>query len=79
MFQLTTGRSPTAKEARLLQDSLSHYRAEFTKRIADARRLVECGESLSSSEQDGAEVVELAAFTTIANMLLNLDETVTQH
>ena len=75
-FRLATGRQPRDAELALLEKSLRRHREHYAGRPKDAEKLVATGEKTRNEQFD---VVELAAFTTMANTLLNLDETVTQH
>jgi hypothetical protein len=72
-FRLATARKPTAAEGRilreLLQQQLANYRND--KKAADA--LLRIGESPFDSQLDAAE---LAAWTMVASVILNLDETI---
>ena len=76
MFQLCTCRSPNVEElAELVQafrTELRHYRQQSTK----AEQLVAIGETKPAEHLDRAE---LAAWTLVANVLLNLDEVVTKN
>lgn len=74
-FRLTLARKPTQEELTLLEhlytDELTHY-----KQNADAAKsLVKVGESEKPKDLDDAT---LAAWTAIANVLFNLDETITK-
>jgi hypothetical protein len=74
-FRLCTARVPSEKEIailrRIFDESLSKYRQNPTA----AAKLISIGESPRPSEIDSAE---LAAWTAIGNLLLNLDETITK-
>jgi hypothetical protein len=74
-FRLCTGRRPQVRElevlGRLLAGQMSHYRQDPEA----AEALAGVGEF---SRPQGLEVGELAAWTALANVLLNLDETVTK-
>ncbi len=48
-------------------DLLAHYKAE----LAEAKKLIAVGESKADPKLDAAE---LAAWTMVANQLMNLDE-----
>jgi hypothetical protein len=74
-FRLILARKPTQEELTLLEhlytDELTHY-----KQNADAAKsLVKVGESEKPKDIDDAT---LAAWTAIANVLFNLDETITK-
>jgi hypothetical protein len=72
-FRVPLARRPTAEEAAVLKrvfaDQLAHYRAD----AGAARRLLAVGESPADATLDPAE---LAAWATVASVILNLDETV---
>jgi hypothetical protein len=72
-FRLATARKPTAAEGRvlreLLQQQLANYRND--KNAADA--LLRIGESSYDKQIDAAE---LASWTMVASVILNLDETI---
>ena len=49
--------------------------ARFQKEEGDARKLIQIGESRPPEDVDA---IQLAAWTMVANLILNLDETVTK-
>jgi hypothetical protein len=75
VFRLVTARRPTAEEAFLLRalfrKQLAHYRGDKKS----AQDLLSAGESKWDSRLD---ISELAAWTTVASAILNLDETITK-
>jgi hypothetical protein len=74
LFRESTARRPSANELRILlelaQRRLEHYR----KQPALAAKLIAVG----ASKPGNVEAVELAAWTTVASAIFNLDETVTK-
>jgi len=72
-FRVVLARNPSTRELEVVRGVL----ADFEKRFADdpdaARELLSVGES-----KTGAPSEELAAYATVANMILNLDEAVTK-
>jgi hypothetical protein len=74
-FRLCAGRRPDAQERGILLALLEAERNHFAGAPAEARKLAE-GEGLLPME--GFEPRELAAWTVLANALLNLDETLTK-
>jgi len=74
-FRLATARPPTAAERGVLLRALGRERAFFADHPADARALVEVGESGRGRELDA---LELAAWTGVASLILNLSETITR-
>ena len=75
MFRAATARPPSTEEARVLRDlfhkQLAHYRGARTA----ALQLLGVGDSKWDTRLDASEV---AAWTIIANTILNLDETITK-
>lgn len=75
-FQLAVARKPTEREqsrlVELLQQELKHYRAN----AAAAKAMV--SKTSAAPAPAGMDVSELAAWTVIGNVLLNLDETITK-
>ncbi len=74
-FRLTTGRRPTTRELAILKSALAHHRTEFSRNPEGAERLVSVGVSVRRRSID---TVELAAWTAVANLILNLDEVITR-
>jgi mono/diheme cytochrome c family protein len=73
LFRLTTARRPDAKE---MAETLATYRdhlATFTRDSAKAQQLIAVGELKPDAKLNPSE---LAAWTMIANLLLNLDEVI---
>ena len=75
MFRLATARKPNTQELQVLMKGWQHYLNEFQQRPEDAQRLVSTGEFGTDA---GLEPVQLAAYTAVASMVLNLDEVVTK-
>lgn len=74
-FRLATGRAPTERETEILARGLTGYRENFAADPAEGEAFVTAGESAPPEDLD---TVELAAFTAVAGVLLNLDETITK-
>lgn len=74
-FRLCTSRSPNEKEASLLASSLRRFRAQYAADTEGAGKLIATGESKPDANLPAAE---LAAHTSLALLLLNLDETLTK-
>jgi Protein of unknown function (DUF1553)/Protein of unknown function (DUF1549)/Planctomycete cytochrome C len=72
-FRTATSRSPRAGESVVLRDLLAAQRAEYAAAPDAARALLAHGES---PRDERLEIGEHAAWTVIANLLLNLDETI---
>ncbi len=75
MFRLAVARRPDARELAELTSALKDFRAHYRGRLDDARKLVNTGES---RPDPGLAPDELAAWTMIANVVLNLDEVITR-
>jgi mono/diheme cytochrome c family protein len=74
-FRLVTARRPTAREVSLLQDALASYLSDYKGDPEAAGNYLSLGESPRDAELD---VSELAAYSTLAGLILNLDETITK-
>ena len=75
-FRMVTSRDPRPAELSLLADDLQSYESDFDAQPAAATRLLGVGETSFTKELDRAE---LAAFTLVANTILNLDEAITEN
>jgi hypothetical protein len=74
-FRLVTARHPRPAEMTILTASLERTLLDFQADQAGAEALLHVGEAPT---QPGLNAAELAAYTTVASTLLNLDETVTK-
>jgi hypothetical protein len=74
-FRLAVARPPTPREMTVLNEALSSYMAEYKKSPDAARKYLNQGESPRDEELD---VSELAAYSALASLILNLDETITK-
>jgi hypothetical protein len=74
-FRLATARDPNAKELQVLRELERSEAAEYRRNKDAARKLVSVGEDKADAKLDPAE---LAAWTTVASTILNLDETITR-
>ena len=74
-FRLATARMPSPKEQEVLRRVFDDELSVFRKDPRAAAKLLSVGESPRNSRLDAAE---LAAWTTVAGVILNLDETVTK-
>ncbi len=75
LFRRCTGREPDKTELARLTNSLNDFRKRYEVAPADAESLLKVGVAMRPTE---IPVHELAAWTVIANAVLNLHETVTQ-
>ena len=71
-FRLATARFPSARESRILVQVFEQQLAGFRREPARAKQLLSVGEAPVHLE---GRTVELAAWATVANMILSLDET----
>ena len=74
-FRSVTGRYPSEREHTLLYDAYREYNAEFNGELGEAHKFIRIGESEIDERLDPTQ---LAAATTFANVLLNLDEVITK-
>jgi hypothetical protein len=74
-FRLATARVPSGRERAVLVETFKEQLAEFRRQQGDATKLLSVGDSKYDSHLDKPE---LAAWTTVASMILNLDETITK-
>jgi hypothetical protein len=74
-FRLATARRPHPAELTILVNGFEHHLAQYRKDRAAARKLVSAGDAPLNEKLD---VSELAAYTAVASLILNLDETITK-
>jgi hypothetical protein len=74
-FRIATARAPDPDETKVLLDVYQQQLAEYRKHQQAAEKLLSVG---SFNTRPGLDESELAAWTTVASMILNLDETVTK-
>jgi hypothetical protein len=74
--RLTLSRPPRADEAKLLNEALAKFQQRYQDEPAAAKELLAVGQAPASAT---AESSELAAYTLLSNLILNLDETVTRN
>ncbi len=74
-FRLATGRKPRREEIEILQGVLREQLREYRAAPSAAQALLDVGDFKAPTSLDPSE---LAAWSTIASMILNLDETVTK-
>jgi hypothetical protein len=74
-FQLVLTRTPTADEMAILSAGLTRHLEHYRQQPDDAAKLLAAGESPRDEQFDATE---LAAYTAMANVILNLDETITK-
>ncbi|MEO7414885.1 MAG: PSD1 and planctomycete cytochrome C domain-containing protein [Opitutaceae bacterium] len=75
-FRSVTARTPSESERKLLAEALATQRAHFSADLDAAKKVIANGESKPSAALPPAE---LAAWTLLTNLLLNLDETIVRN
>lgn len=75
-FRAVTARFPNPEEKALLAEALSYHRAHFKEQPEAAKKVLSNGESAANPKLPSGE---FAAWTLVANLLFNLDETITNH
>jgi hypothetical protein len=73
-FVATLGREPSLRELDVLNQALQRFQASFAQNPEAAKKFLDIGESKS----DYTDAAKLAAHTSVASMILNLDEAVTK-
>jgi hypothetical protein len=74
-FRLAISRPPATAEQRIVQMLYQEAIERFRRDKSAAEKLVAVGDS---PRDPNIDVTELAAWTTIASVLLNLDETISK-
>jgi hypothetical protein len=75
-YRLTLARKPNAEELSIVGDQLSTHLTRFQQDAEAAKKLISHGDSKPKTELNPSE---LAAYTMVANMILNLDEMLTRN
>lgn len=75
-FRLVTARRPSAGEKAVLKSALSNFVSKYEQDREAAKKLISVGDS-PLNEQFASS--ELAAYTMLASLLLNLDETLNKN
>jgi hypothetical protein len=74
-FRMATARQPTTREAEVLLGLLAEVQKDFSSDAESASKYLTAGESKADAS---LQPVELAAFTMVTHLILNLDEVVTK-
>jgi hypothetical protein len=74
-FRHTLGRTPRTEEIAVLEKTYSEQKDNFEEAPKTADEFLKVGES---KVPEGLDHVEVAAMTAVANVLLNLNETITK-
>jgi mono/diheme cytochrome c family protein len=75
LFKLATARTPDARESAELLSSYEDHLSNYTRDVEAAKKLIAVGESKPDAALNPSE---LAAWTMVANLILNLDEVITK-
>ena len=75
-YQWALSRTPQPKELEIMTSLYEKHQAEYTANLDDANALVATGEAATT---EGVEPAELAAWTSIGRVILNLHETITRY
>jgi len=75
-FRLATARPAKAEEVAALVEQYEAHLAEFRNHAEAALKIADAGDS---ARDESLDVAELAAWTMVASVLLNLDETLTKN
>ena len=76
LYRTVLARRPTADESRIVLAGLTRQQELYRADLESARQIVHIGES---PPRDVAPVEETAAWTMIANLILNTDETLNRN
>jgi len=74
-FRLATGRAPDSQESAVLVEAAKQALSDYRRHRSEAAALLTVGASKSDPSLNPQE---LAAWTTVASIILNLDETITK-
>lgn len=74
-FRLVTSRKADATERQVLEENLNAQMDYFNRHQDEARKLLSIGEKRANEQLNS---VELAGYSMVASMLLNLDEAITK-
>ena len=75
-FQQVLSRKPTNSEQQAIERALSQFQSRFDGNVDDANRLIAVGEKPFDSKLPPNE---LAVYTLVANLVMNLDEAVNRN
>jgi hypothetical protein len=76
LFRTVLARGPSADEGRIVADAVAGNRARYEADLEAAKQAIAHGESKPPA---GLAPAELAAWTLVANLMLNLDETLSRN
>ena len=73
VYLTLTGKSPSPRELEILTETWDIQLAHYKTRAEDAKKLIALGNSKAPA---GIDAIQLAAFTTVCQTILNLDATI---
>jgi len=74
-FELATARAPSPQELQILVGQYRAHRETFAGDEESAKKLLSVGDS---PHNESLDAIDHAAYTMVANLILNLDETLTK-
>jgi hypothetical protein len=74
-YEVALSRKPRADEVKVLSQLLEKHKKEYEGEKADAQKLLGVGDAPAPKDADAAD---LAAWTSVARVILNLHETITR-
>ena len=75
-FELMTSRPPTEQELTILEDALAEQHKNYRRQGNEAQALLANGDS---SRNEDLNTAEHAAYTAVANLIINLSESITKN
>jgi hypothetical protein len=75
-FRTVAGRRPDARESAIIEENVAQQLSVFQADPEAAAKVIDAGDSTA---RPGLDPAELAAWTMVGNLLLNLDETITRN
>ena len=77
-FRLAAARRPNDQEAKILRDAFHHHLDIYSTDSEAAAALLSLGEYRRDESDESFDASELAAYASVASLILNLDETITK-
>src|SRR5262249_38935348 len=76
VYRMVLARHPAAEETAIVKETLEKHLAHYSQDVEAAKKAITNGES---KPRGGIPEPELAAWTMVTNLILNLDETVNRN
>jgi hypothetical protein len=76
LFKMVTSRPPSVIEQGILKGAFAKFQVEYSANLKEAQKLILVGESAPDPKLDA---VDLASWTMMANLVLNLDEVINKN